>query len=143
MARAATVLAGQGPAIAVVSLGGALGAASRHGLSLLLPHAGGFPWATLLVNVSGCLAIGALIVVLTEALTAPPLARPFLGTGFLGGYTTFSAYAGEAEGLLSGGSIMLGGTYLVLTLLAALAAAWAGTRAARLVLARSNDGQPR
>lgn len=131
MGRTATVLAGQGPAIAVVSLGGALGAAARYGLSLLLPHSGGFPWATLLVNVSGCLAIGVLLVVLTGAVTAPPLARPFLGTGILGGYTTFSAYAGEAEGLLSGGSAVAGGAYLLVTLIGALAATWLGMSVTR------------
>jgi fluoride exporter len=96
----------QRPAVVLgaVAAGGVLGAEARAGLAALLPTAAeGFPWATLLVNVTGCLLIGVLLVLVTEAGRGHPLARPFLGVGVLGGYTTFSGYAVDAQRLLAGG----------------------------------------
>ncbi|MDT7668391.1 MAG: fluoride exporter, partial [Pseudonocardiales bacterium] len=95
-------LAGQGPAFGAVAAGGALGALARYGLALAIPPVPGhFPLATFLTNVIGGLLIGVLIVVLTELTTAHPLARPFLVTGILGGFTTFSTYAVDVEHLLA------------------------------------------
>lgn len=125
--------AGQGPAIAAVAVGGALGALGRHGLDLALPlRTGGFPLATFLINVSGCLLIGALVVLLTELTAAHPLLRPFLVTGVLGGYTTFSTYAVQTQALLAGGHLGTALGYLGGTLAAALAATWAGVSLTRL-----------
>ena len=122
-------LAGQGRALAVVALGGVLGAA-RYGVGLLLPHAPGtFPLGTLLINVVG----GFLIGVLIDAVAARPLLRPFAVTGILGGFTTFSTYAVDAEQLLAAGRVATAGAYLVGTLAGALAATWLGLTAARLV----------
>lgn len=78
----------------VVATGGVIGAEARYGLGRALSHSGRqFPWSTLLVNVSGCLMIGALMVLLLELTSPHRLARPFLGTGILGGYTTFSTFS--------------------------------------------------
>lgn len=123
-------LAGHGRALATVSAGGALGALARYGLG----PAGPFPWVTFGINVSGCLLIGALIVAVTEHPRAHPLARPFLGTGFLGGYTTFSTYAVDVHVLVGAGRVPEATAYLVGTLVAALAATWLGMRLARAVL---------
>ena len=128
-------LAGQGPALAVVAVGGALGALARFGIGVAMPHGrGGFPLATFAINVAGCLLIGVVIVVLTEWSTgAHPLARPFLTTGVLGGFTTFSTFATDAEELLRLGHLGSALGYLVGTPVAALAATWVGlwlTRAA-------------
>ena len=119
------------PAVLVsVALGGVLGAEARHAVGLLLPHdPGSFPWATLLVNVSGCLLLGALMAGLSTVPVAPRLARPFLGVGVLGGYTTFSAYALEARGLVAAGRAGLALGYVAATLVAAVVAVWAGTAA--------------
>ena len=57
-----------------------------------------------LVNVTGALLIGVLMVVVTDVVTGRPLLRPFLGVGLLGGWTTFSTYALEARDLLAAGS---------------------------------------
>lgn len=131
--------AGQGPATAAVAVGGALGALGRHGLDLALPaRTGGLPWATFLINASGCLVIGALVVLLTEVWTAPPLTRPFLATGLLGGYTTFSTYTVQVQQLLVGGHVGTALGYLFGTLAAALAATWAGVCSARLLGGRSS-----
>lgn len=118
----------EGPVLVAVSAGGVIGALLRYAVT-----AGGhgvFPWWTLLVNVSGCLAIGVLMVVVTEVRRPHRLVRPFLGTGVLGGYTTFSAYAVESERLLSGHPL-LATVYLVGTALAALVAVRVGMLATR------------
>ena len=76
------------------ALGGALGALARWAVSSALPHArGAWPWATLLVNLTGCLVIGALLAVLLARFPHSPWLRPFLAVGVLGGYTTYSTFA--------------------------------------------------
>lgn len=126
-------ISGQGPALAVVAVGGVLGALARYGLGLALPHAPGtFPLATFGTNVVGCLLIGALLVVITERTAVHPLVRPFLATGFLGGFSTFSTYAVDAHELLRSGRAATALAYLVGTLVAALAATCAGMRLGRI-----------
>lgn len=120
--------------LAAVAAGGALGALARYGLGMAWPvPAGGFPWVTLLINIGGCAALGALLELLAN-LTAPHrLLRPFLGTGVLGGFTTFSAYAVETRQLLAAGRPGLAAAYLAATLAGALVAVWAGTIGVRMV----------
>lgn len=120
------------PVVAVVAVGGAIGASARYGAALLWPTAPGtFPTTTLLVNVIGCAVMGAFMVVLTELRTPHPLLRPFFGTGVLGGFTTFSTYAVDIERLVEDGHVGTGLAYLGLTLLAALAAVWSAAWATR------------
>ncbi|HXG62797.1 MAG TPA: CrcB family protein [Planctomycetota bacterium] len=80
---------------------------------------GPFPWGTFAVNVTGCFAMGALMSLAESGGGLPESARTFLMTGILGGFTTFSAYGGEAEHLLrmkegrlflayAGGSVLAG-----------------------------------
>lgn len=122
--------------VVAVALGGGAGAAARYGALRLWPErAGGFPWTTLGINATGCLLIGALMVLLTEAWTAHRLARPFLGTGVLGGFTTFSAYAEAIEQMLAYGRAAAALAYLTLTVVGALAAVWLGTAATRGLVA--------
>ena len=123
--------------VVAVAAGGVLGAEARFGMSVLLVHghAPG-PWATLLVNISGCVLIGVLMVVLTELGGGHPLARPFLGVGVLGGYTTFSTYAVEVLQLEDAGRTAAALGYLVVTPLVAVAACAAGTAATRVAWRR-------
>ncbi|KAB2350000.1 fluoride efflux transporter FluC [Actinomadura rudentiformis] len=123
---------GQAPVIAVVAVGGALGAVARYGASLLWPaSAGGFPWTTLLVNAVGCALIGVFMVVITEIWAAHRLVRPFVGTGVLGGFTTFSTYAVDIQQLVAGGHARTGLVYLAVTVLTALASVWVAAAATR------------
>ncbi|MFF9350818.1 fluoride efflux transporter CrcB [Streptomyces sp. NPDC014734] len=125
----------QGPVIAVVALGGAVGATARYGASLLWPTASGaFPWTTLIVNTVGCAVIGVFMVVITDVWAAHRLVRPFFGTGVLGGFTTFSTYAVDIQRLVDGRETGTGLAYLVLTVFAALAAVWTAVAATRRVL---------
>jgi CrcB protein len=64
----------------------------------------GFPYGTLVINVTGSLAIGVLLTLLTERLAADPAWRLLLVVGFLGGYTTFSSYSFEALALAEQGA---------------------------------------
>lgn len=137
------------PEVAAVAVGGAVGACARHGASLLWPTAAsGFPWSTVTVNVVGCAAMGVLVVLTGDRgprrAARPPhrLLRPFLGTGVLGGFTTFSAYAVETRRLLTAGHLGAGVTYLGVTLLGALLAVWAAARLTRWWL-RRRDGARR
>ena len=126
------VLRGQGAAVAAVSVGGALGALARWGIGLAwpTPH-GGFPTATLLINVVGCLLMGVLVVHVAEVREAHPLVRPFLGVGVLGGFTTFSTFAVDAQQLLAGGRLGVALGYLAATVLGSVGAAALGLALAR------------
>jgi len=82
----------------LVGGGGFLGSVARYVLGGFVLHSTGaarFPYGTLVVNVTGCLAIGVIAGLAERASLFTPGARLFLITGFLGGYTTFSAFAYE------------------------------------------------
>ncbi len=79
------------------------------------------PWATLTVNIVGCLAIGAVAGSAVIA-AGPAWLRPFLITGVLGGFTTFSALALETGLLLDAGRVLVAAGYVVVTMAAGLAA---------------------
>lgn len=114
--------------LGAVAAGGVLGALARYGLTeTVRPGPNGFPWATFAVNVLGCFAIGVLLAVLSPR--SHPLLRPFLGTGILGGFTTFSTYAVDTEHLL-GHRPAVAILYFFGTLVAALAAVRLGEAAA-------------
>jgi CrcB protein len=138
-----SVLRSRWDILLVVAAGGALGSIARWGLGRAVPwSADRFPWATFLENVSGALALGILMVLLLDVWPPSRYARPFLGVGVLGGYTTFSTYALESRDLLAGGRPGLAFTYLGVTLLAGLVAVWLGGSCVRLVarLGRSPKG---
>lgn len=121
--------------LAVVAVGGALGALARYGIGLWLPtQPGRFPLGTFLINVAGCALIGVLMVLVTEGRIAHPLFRPFFGVGVLGGFTTFSTYTNEIRALLKPGSLPVAFGYLFGTLACALLAVIAASWLTRTVL---------
>jgi fluoride exporter len=121
--------------LAVIAVGGAVGATARYGIGLGLPTpAGGFPLSTLLVNASGCLLIGILMTLITSTPRVHRLVRPFLGVGMLGGYTTFSTYAVDIQHLMVAGHSRIALGYMVATPCAALLAVYAGAEGSRAVL---------
>ncbi|MEP7034782.1 MAG: fluoride efflux transporter CrcB [Dermatophilaceae bacterium] len=118
--------------VAAVSAGGATGAAARYLIEVVWPTtAGSFPIATLVINVLGCALIGVLMVLMTEVWGGHRLISLFLGTGVLGGFTTFSTYSVEIQQLVAGRHTGVALIYLVLTPVAALTAVWVTTKAAR------------
>lgn len=121
--------------VASISSGGALGAMTRKGLSVAVPHSpGGMPLATIGINISGCLLIGILMVLLDQAWREPRLLRPFLGVGILGGYTTFSTYAVDIQQAIAQGSPRMAAGYLGLTIVTTMLAVVVGTVVARGLL---------
>lgn len=130
-------LAAEWSVLAAVSAGGALGALARHGLATAWPHApDGFAWSTLATNVSGCLLIGVLMVLVTQVWPAQRLVGPFLGVGVLGGYTTFSTYVVDIGRAATAGAATTALAYLAATLVGALLAVWAGAGATRWAVGR-------
>jgi len=84
-----------------VGLGGGIGALARAGAADLWPHpARGWPWSTLVVNATGAALLAVLLVVLARRCPRDRYARPLLGTGLLGGYTTFSTFSVDAAQLI-------------------------------------------
>jgi CrcB protein len=112
------------PAVALVAAGGALGAAARFLAAAGVARLCGdrFPWGTLAVNVTGCLAIGLLM----GALQGREGWRLLLVTGFLGAYTTFSAFGGETVDLLRRDEWGRAGLYVLGSVAAGLAAVRVG-----------------
>lgn len=117
----------------LVGLGGFLGANARYILGVWLIGRLGpsFPFHTLLINVTGSLAIGVIVVLLTERLMADPAWRLLLVIGFLGGYTTFSSYAFEVLALVEAGEWLQAGWYVLGSNVLGLVAAYAGMVVAR------------
>jgi CrcB protein len=121
--------AGLGRLLPVIAAGGVVGALARYGLAEAWPHqAGGFPWATFVTNVAGCFLIGVLLARITPR--SHQLLRPFLGTGVLGGFTTFSTFAVDTDRLLPDHAVVAL-VYFFGTLATALVAVWAGDRVTR------------
>jgi CrcB protein len=122
----------------VIGLGGALGSLARYGVGRLLPwREDGFPWATFVENVSGGFALGVLLVFLLDVWPPHRYARPFLGVGLLGGYTTFSTYMLETRDLFAGDQAGTAVAYLFGSLVVGLAAVWLGIGSARLTVRRA------
>jgi fluoride exporter len=118
--------------LGAIAAGGVVGAEARYGLAEALPHhAGTFPWATLVTNLAGSLLIGVLMALLASRAHPPQLARPFLGVGILGGFTTFSTYAVDLRALLAHGRPAVAVGYLAVTLVGGLLAVGVGLVATR------------
>ncbi len=118
--------------LAAIAVGGGLGSLARYLLSAAFPAGHGFPWAIFGVNVSGSFLLGVLLVYLLEIWPPRRFLRPFLAVGLIGGYTTFSTYAGGVLTLLTGGAPALAAAYALSSIAAALVAVWCGVQAARL-----------
>ena len=87
--------------VLVVGVGGAIGAVARFGVhSWAQRSIESFPLGTLLVNVVGCLILGALMFLVEERPDLSPTLRMFLGVGLLGSFTTFSTFGVETLDLL-------------------------------------------
>jgi fluoride exporter len=122
--------------VLLIALGGALGAVSRYGMSFWIQErvTGAFPYGTFIVNITGCLLMGIVMTRLNEGGPASVNWRFLVPVGFIGGYTTFSAFAFEAFRLLEQGLPLLGLGYVVCSVILGYGALWLGVISARAFL---------
>ncbi|MEJ2321471.1 MAG: fluoride efflux transporter CrcB [Gammaproteobacteria bacterium] len=120
--------------ILLIAVGGAFGAISRYGLSSLVYQltGRGFPWGTLMVNVTGSLLMGFLSVWLIERIASSDL-RALLMVGFLGALTTFSTFSLETLELIEDGALARAFANMLVSVVVCVAAAWAGVLIARSI----------
>lgn len=132
----------------LVGLGGALGTLARYGVGLVIPHAWQLPWPTLTVNLLGAFLLGAVLEALARRGSDEGhrrLLRLLIGTGFMGGFTTYSSLAVETTELLRDNRLAAGIGYgivtLVVGLLASLFGMWAAGAHHRFVVRKAAGRQ--
>jgi CrcB protein len=111
-----------------IGVAGFAGAVSRYSVEGWVSQRsrGAFPWGTFVVNVSGCFVLGFLFTLLTDRFLPHPTVRSAVTIGFLGAYTTFSTFAFETMRLAEDGARLLAATNVVASVVAGLAAVYAG-----------------
>jgi len=119
----------------VVGIGGFLGASARYllGGAIYRWLPGTFPWATFVINVTGCFGIGLVVALAEERMILGPTTRLFLTVGILGGYTTFSTFGYGTIMLLRESSFGAAAFNVLAQVALGLIAVWAGAVVARVL----------
>lgn len=111
-----------------IAVGGGLGAVARHftnvGAAALFGLS--FPWGTMIVNIFGSFLMGVLIGLFAHVWHPPQEVRAFLTVGFLGGFTTFSAFSLDAVTLYERGDVVMSAAYIAGSVVVSIAALFAG-----------------
>ena len=122
----------------LVGLGSALGGMARYWIALatLNRYGPGFPWGTLIVNVTGSFAIGlvATLAVQDRWPISHPSYQRFLLIGLFGGFTTFSSFSLQTLNLLEKGQSLFAGLNIVGSIATCLLAVWLGARAGKALI---------
>ena len=123
------------PLVLAVGFGGALGAVFRYSLDRFIEHRvdSAFPWATFVINISGCFAVGFLIAAVVDRQRAPQWLKVGLTVGFCGGYTTFSTFAQESLDLIEARNLALVLASVAASVILGVLAVFLGIKAGRLV----------
>lgn len=116
-----------------VATGGAMGAVSRYWLVMSINSISAlrFPWGTMAVNLLGALLIGIGFVLLIERGSANEALRGLLIAGFLGAFTTFSAFSLDALQLLLAGRLLTALAYILGSVVFCIVLTWTGISLAR------------
>jgi fluoride exporter len=119
--------------LVIVAIGGAVGSSLRHlvNLAALRFIGPGFPWGTLAINIVGSFAMGVFIEILVRRLGTSNEVRLFIATGFLGGFTTFSAFSLDFAVLWERGASIPAFAYLLASVVGAIVALFVGLWLAR------------
>lgn len=117
--------------LALVAVGGAAGSLLRYAVTSAVPAQDGLPLGTLVVNLVGAFALGVVVALVPSART-----RALVGTGLLGGFTTYSAFALESQQLLAGPSPQLGLLHVLATVAGGYALSIAGLATGRALRTR-------
>jgi len=120
----------------MVGIGGALGSILRFWLSSYIGSRMGhrFPYGTLVVNITGSFLIGLILAMLIARTDWSPNWRYLIPIGFIGGYTTFSAFTYETLRTMQDGQFGLALLYVAVSVIVGLAAVWGGLVAGRMIL---------
>jgi CrcB protein len=119
-----------------IALGGAIGSLGRYFVSSQITHVigPGFPWGILIVNVLGCFTMGVIAELAALTWNMSPEMRSFLTTGFLGGFTTFSAFALDTAVLTERGDLAGTMFYVVASVGGSVAALFMGLALVRALV---------
>lgn len=119
--------------IALVAIGGAIGAALRHlaNVAALRLVGSAFPWGTMAINIVGSLAMGVFIELLARRFNASSELRLFVATGLLGGFTTFSAFSLDVAVLWERGDMIPALGYALTSVVGSILALFLGLWLAR------------
>ena len=101
--------------ILAAALGGSIGSAARYMVGVFIGRLSSttFPWATLIINVSGSVLMGALVALILIRWDLSQAARIFLTVGVCGGFTTFSTFSLDAYSLIEKGNLVAAVVYMV------------------------------
>jgi CrcB protein len=116
--------------VALIGVAGAAGALARYGIGVAV-GVRSFPWATLGINLAGCLVLG--FVLAGPARRWSPTTTAAVGVGFLGAFTTYSTFANETDALWRAGRGGAAAAYVAVSIVGGLAAAAAGYALGRRV----------
>lgn len=110
--------------IAIVALGGAVGATVRYGVNIGAVQAfgHGFPYGTMIVNILGSFLMGIFIAKFSHITSIPHEIRHLCMTGFLGAFTTFSTFSLDFVTLWGRGELVQAGLYLLLSVILSISA---------------------
>jgi fluoride exporter len=119
-----------------VGVGGFVGAIARFWLASYVGQRMGtrFPYGTFLVNVSGCFLVGFAMTILADRTNLSPTYRYLIPIGFIGGYTTFSAFEYETLRAIQGGQLTIGLLNIVLSVTVGFVMVWTGALVGKAVV---------
>jgi CrcB protein len=119
----------------LIAVGGALGSVARFwvGSSVASRMGTRFPYGTLLVNITACVIIGFSLAFLDRRNALDSGFRYLIPVGFVGGYSTFSAFEWEAFTTLQTGAFLVAALYVGLSIVLGLVAVWCGVMLAKAV----------
>src|SRR4051812_35325916 len=112
----------------MIALGGAMGALARYQVTVMIQARGpaAFPWGTFIVNITGCFVMGVATTLLTDRLVLHQNWRFLIPIGFIGAYTTFSAFEVETFRAIAEGAWLVGAINVVGSVAAGYLALWLG-----------------
>lgn len=135
-ARAQKLLRRKGALTPLILVMGFIGASLRYLLECALPANGGFPAATLVINIFGCFVLELVNQYVGRRMHLPGALVKSLGVGLVGAFTTISAFSTECLAFLQAGKVGLWAAYIVATLATTFLASLAGHAACRGLDAR-------
>jgi CrcB protein len=118
-----------------ISLGGILGANARYLMTGWAAERFGtvFPYGTFIINISGAIILGFFTAFIQDRAFIHPNYRLFFATGFCGAYTTFSTYTYESLRLLQDGSLLLGLTNIIGSIVVGMLGVFLGFGIGRMI----------